>query len=137
MKKTNIGKKVLALSLAMVVTAGGVACGKNDVPKEPLEVTAGTPNYEDDKYIELAAYCGPRRGGYRYWNGYYGEYEGDPAGGWDGWITKEQKKRISDSRCIQLWLMACKKSVSINGESMSQFQMKKTQLVQMLTYIMQ
>lgn len=89
MKKTNIGKKVLALSLAMVVTACGAACGKNDVPKEPLEVTAGTPNYEDDKYIELAAYCGPRRGGYRYWNGYYGEYEGDPAGGWDGWITRE------------------------------------------------
>lgn len=58
--------------------------------------------------IELAAYCGPRRGGYRYYidndndDGSDGNYDGnnnvaaeygthpeDPEGGWEGWITEK------------------------------------------------
>lgn len=62
----------------------------------------------DAAEIELAAYCGPRRGGYRYYcdndndDGSDGDYEGnktteilygthpeDPEGGWEGWITEK------------------------------------------------
>lgn len=96
MIKKSKRKRVICTVLAGLMLAVSSGCGGEkvaeelpEVEEESLEVTAGTPVYEDDAYIELAAYCGPRRGGYRYWNGVYGEYEQDPAGGWDGWITKE------------------------------------------------
>lgn len=83
-------KRILSmmLSLALTVLCLG-ACGEKEPELEPIEVTAGTPSYADDKQIEISAYCGPRRAGYRHWNGFYGEHPEDPAGGWDGWITKE------------------------------------------------
>lgn len=83
-------KRILSLVLALVLTLLCLgACGKKEPEQAPIDVTAGTPTYADDKQIELSAYCGPRRAGYRYWNGFYGEHPEDPAGGWDGWITKE------------------------------------------------
>lgn len=87
--KRNMGKRVLSMALAMLMCTGIFGCSQGSKTETPLEVTAGTPVYEDDTYIELAAYCGPRRAGYRFWNGYYGEYDKDPKEGWDGWITKE------------------------------------------------
>lgn len=83
-------KRILSMMLVLVMIALCVsACGEKGPELEPIEVTAGTPSYADDKQIELSAYCGPRRAGYRYWNGVYGEHPEDPAGGWDGWITEE------------------------------------------------
>lgn len=67
-------------------------------------------NLLEEEQIELAAYCGPRRGGYRYYwdndnddgsdgdNDYsanmegeavYGAHPKDPKGGWEGWITEK------------------------------------------------
>ena len=85
----------IILSLALTVLCLG-ACGEKEPELEPIEVTAGTPNYADDKQIELSAYCGPRRAGYRYWNGYYGEHPEDPKEGWNGWITKEDVFEVSE-----------------------------------------
>ncbi len=61
-------------------------------------------NLLEEEQIELAAYCGPRRGGFRYYwkNNYtddfslnlgedyqYGAHPKDPVGGWEGWITEK------------------------------------------------
>lgn len=98
-------KRVVSLILVLGVLGSIMGCGKEESKQEAeLKVASGTPTYEDDKYIELAAYCGPRRAGYRYWNGYYGEYEGDPAGGWDGWITEEDFQDYID--CGFTYLLA-------------------------------
>lgn len=94
--RKKIGKRAISMTLALLMLTGIGGCTKEDKSDEPLNVTAGTPVYEDDTYIELAAYCGPRRGGYRFWNGYYGQYEKDPAGGWDGWITEEAFRDYMD-----------------------------------------
>lgn len=98
-------RRILSMLLATTLVLGLCACGtENKEPQEPLKVTAGTPTYEDDKQIELAAYSGPRRAGYRYWNGYYGQNKEDPNGGWEGWITKEDFQDYLD--CGFTYLMA-------------------------------
>ena len=89
-------KRILCLFLAMSLLLGLTACGGQGSNKEELKVTAGTPSYEDDKQIELAAYCGPRREGYRYWNGTYGTHPDDQAGGWEGWMTEEDFQAYID-----------------------------------------
>lgn len=81
-------KQVIAAVLAATMILGLCGCGEKE-PEVKLNVIPGTPTYEDDRQIEMGAYSGPRIGGYRYWNGRYGEYEGDPNGGWKGWITEE------------------------------------------------
>lgn len=97
-------KRIFSMLLVVSLMFGLCACGESKEPEVKLEVTSGTPTYEDDKQIELAAYCGPRRGGYRYWNGVYGEHEGDPEGGWEGWITREAFQDYID--CGFTYLMA-------------------------------
>ena len=97
------------------------------IPEIPVSLVDADLIMEDDTYvvddvdlqelrwqilgadeIELAAYCGPRREGYRYYadndndDGSDGNYDGntdvtatygthpeDPEGGWEGWITEE------------------------------------------------
>lgn len=95
---------IAGLLTATLIVSGIAGCGDKEGSEASLEVPSGTPSYTDDKQIELAAYCGPRRGGYRYWNGVYGEYEGDPQGGWDGWITEEGFQDYID--CGFTYLMA-------------------------------
>ena len=84
-------KKWLSLFLTIVLIVCLTACGAGSGTSKDkeLEVKEGTPSYADDKQIELAAYCGPRREGYRYWKGEYGKHPEDPAEGWEGWITRE------------------------------------------------
>ena len=86
-------KRVTSMLLALVLVSGLCACGGtgggSKEPEEELKVAAGTPSYADDKFIEMAAYCGPRRSGYRFWNGELGKHKGDPEGGWEGWINEE------------------------------------------------
>ena len=81
----------LLLVLTMGVSLG--ACSGETKEKEPEEtklvVQDGMPSYEDNKQIELAAYAGPRRAGYRNYNGVLGAHPGDPKEGWEGWITEK------------------------------------------------
>lgn len=105
MNKKNKQKMKRAVSMLLILMMlGGVgACGK-DAGDGDLKVTAGTPTYEDDKQLEMAAYCGPRRSGYRYWNGTYGNHPEDPEDGWEGWITKEDFQDYMD--CGFTYLMS-------------------------------
>lgn len=80
-------KKWLCMFLAIMMLTGLTACGGEK--EAELEVKEGTPTYADDKQMEMAAYCGPRREGYRYWGGVYGKHPDDPVEGWEGWITRE------------------------------------------------
>lgn len=89
------GKRIIAAFLTATVVLGVCGCGEKE-PEVKLDVTPGTPSYEEDRQIELAAYSGPRIGGYRYWNGHYGENENDPEGGWKGWITEEAFRDYMD-----------------------------------------
>ena len=82
-------KRIISLLLAAIMIIGLTACSGEKKEETKLQVASGTPSYEDDKYIELAAYCGPRKAGYRFWNGEYGKFEGDPEGGWEGWINEK------------------------------------------------
>lgn len=82
-------KQVVSMLIATALLLGTTACVKQGESENELTVTAGTPSYTDDKQIELAAYCGPRREGYRYWGGEYGAHPDDPAGGWDSFITEQ------------------------------------------------
>lgn len=81
-------KRAVSVIMALALTGSLAGCAGGG-KKESLNVKEGKPTYADDKQLEMAAYCGPKRGGYRYWNGTYGENPKDPSEGWDGWITKE------------------------------------------------
>lgn len=108
MRKMVKKKRVISMLLALVLVSGLCACGGtgggSKEPEEELEVAAGTPSYADDKFIEMAAYCGPRRSGYRFWNGELGKHKGDPEGGWEGWINEEAFQDYID--CGFTYLMA-------------------------------
>lgn len=84
-------RRILPVLLACTLAVGMCGCTdkKTGDSDENLKVTAGTPTYEDDKEIELSAYCGPRRAGYRYYNGELGAWKGDPDGGWDSFIDEK------------------------------------------------
>lgn len=88
-------KRVIAAVLAATMILGLCGCGEKE-PKVKLDVKAGTPTYEDDRQIEMAAYSGPNVGGCRYFNGVYGAHPDDIDGGWDGWITEEAFKDYMD-----------------------------------------
>lgn len=60
-----------------------------DGTQSTSSVPSGVPVYNDDKQIELAAYNGPRRNGYRFYNGVYGADTQDPSGGWNSFITRQ------------------------------------------------
>ena len=78
-------RRVVAAMMAAIFVVSLCACSTGDGGKEQdVEVTSGTPQYADDKQIEMAAYCGPRASGYRFWNGEYGTYSKDPEEGWEG-----------------------------------------------------
>lgn len=98
MTKKQWKKKVLAMAMMISMIFALVGCGGKGEKKEvSLNVPEGTPIYEDDEYIELAAYMGPRRGGYRYWNGEYGTHPDDPEGGWDSFINEQSFKDYMDA----------------------------------------
>ena len=100
-------KRVISMLLALTLVSGLCACdgtGGSTEPEEELKVAAGTPGYADDKFIEMAAYCGPRRAGYRFWNGEYGKHKGDPEGGWDSFISEQSFRDYMD--CGFTYLMA-------------------------------
>lgn len=93
-------KKWLCVLLSIVLVMGMTACADkpakqeespvdNNQVAEELEVKEGVPTYKDDVQIEMAAYSGPRRAGYRNFNNAPGTHPEDPEGGWPGWITKE------------------------------------------------
>ena len=48
-----------------------------------------SPGYVDDRRIQMTAYMGPRRRGWRFWNQQYGKNPKDPAEGYPGFITDE------------------------------------------------
>ena len=81
-------KRLLFALLATAMVLGMTACSGGKT-QDKLEVKEGIPTYEDNQQIELAAYCGPRREGYRFYNGEYGDHPDDPAGGWSGWWTEK------------------------------------------------
>lgn len=97
------GKRWLCVLMSLITMSGLAGCDASD-SNEDLQVTSGTPTYADDKQLEMAAYCGPRRGGYRYYNGTYGTHPEDPEGGWQGWITKEDFQDYVD--CGFTYLMS-------------------------------
>ena len=81
-------KRVLCAFLAASMLLGLTACN-GEKKGDSLVVKEGIPTYEDNQQIELAAYCGPRRGGYRFYNGEYGIHPNDAPGGWDGWWSEQ------------------------------------------------
>lgn len=89
-------KRWVSILLVLVMLLGLTACGENatgekenDSTNQELVVKEGVPSYADDEEIQLAAYAGPRRAGYRNYNGVIGGHPDDPAEGWEGWITEE------------------------------------------------
>lgn len=50
------------------------------------------PQYSENRSIEIGAFAGVRRPGYRYWNGKYGKHPDDPIGGWKSYLTEENFK---------------------------------------------
>lgn len=90
-------KKILAVMMVFSMILASAGCGEKKTGDAKLNVPDGVPNYEDDEYIELAAYMGPRRAGYRFWNGVYGEHPEDPAGGWDSYITEKDFQDYIDA----------------------------------------
>lgn len=92
-------RRFLSVLLAGTMAISLCACGgggDNTKSDENLKVTAGTPTYEDNKQIELSAYCGPRRAGYRYYNGELGAWKEDPKGGWDSFIDEKNFQDYKD-----------------------------------------
>ena len=101
MKKRQY-KRLLALLLASVCIMGcftGCAKGGEDDKDNEvsLKVPEGVPTYEDDEYIELAAFCGPRRAGYVIWNGTGPGHPEDPEEGWDSFITEKDFQDYKDA----------------------------------------
>lgn len=97
-------RRVVAALLATMMVVSMCACGTGNSEKDQgLEVASGIPEYADDKQLEMAAYCGPRGRGYRFWNGEYGTYAKDPEGGWEGWINQEWFQAYMD--CEFTYLM--------------------------------
>ena len=93
-------KKIIGLLGVFAIAACLVmGCGKEGSKDRvsSLTVPEGEPVYEDDEYIELAAFMGPRRAGYRYWNGQYGADKRDPAGGWNSFITEKDFQDYIDA----------------------------------------
>lgn len=97
MTKKQWRKRVLAMTMVTAMLLGMAGCAGTETKSTKLNVPDGKPVYEDDEYIELAAYMGPRRGGYRFWNGVYGEHPEDPAGGWDSFITEKDFQDYIDA----------------------------------------
>lgn len=97
MTKKQWRKRALAMAMSAVMMFTMVGCGGSEKESAKLNVPDGAPTYEDDEYIELAAYMGPRRGGYRFWNGVYGEHPEDPAGGWNSFITEKDFQDYIDA----------------------------------------
>ncbi len=97
MKNKHWWKRVLAMIMAATTVLAMAGCGEKGTAGAKLNVPEGAPTYADDEYIELAAYMGPRRGGYRFWNGVYGEHPEDPAGGWDSFITEKDFQDYIDA----------------------------------------
>lgn len=89
------------MAISMCACGGKGDGGNSDAD---LKVTAGTPTYEDNKQIELSAYCGPRRGGYRWYNDVLGAWKEDPEGGWDSFIDEKNFQDFID--CGFTYLMA-------------------------------
>ncbi len=52
-------------------------------------IPKGIPKYADDCQIEIGAFAGLRRAGYRYWNNEYGKHPEDPEGGWKGYLREQ------------------------------------------------
>lgn len=60
-------KRIGCLLLAMITASSLLGCGGTGKEKEPdIQVTAGTPVYEDDSFIERGAYCMPAKEDYAY-----------------------------------------------------------------------
>ena len=108
-------KKWLCILLTLIMLVSMTACDSNKVEQsekpednsvatEQLVVKEGIPTYEDDIQIELSAYCGPRRAGYRNFNNSLGSHPDDPAGGWEGWITEKDFQDYMD--CGFTYLMS-------------------------------
>lgn len=118
-------KKILSLLLVTTMALGLCACGGNSESKksdESLNVTEGTPVYEDDKQIELSAYCGPRRAGYRYYNGELGAWDEDPEGGWDSFIDEKNFQDFID--CGFTYLMAESDAPYETGKNFEDMELK-------------
>lgn len=49
----------------------------------------GRPQYEDDRQIEIGSFAGPRKEGYRFWNGEYKKHPEDPKEGWKSYVTEK------------------------------------------------
>ena len=63
---------------------------------DSVEIPIGRPVYKDDIQIEMGAFMGPQRGGYRYWNDEYGKHPEDPEDGWTDCITEKHLKDYMD-----------------------------------------
>lgn len=100
MKKRE-NRRLLALLLSVACAVGCLTgCTKesgNPGEEISLDVPDGVPTYEDDEYIELAAFCGPRRAGYVIWNESGPGHPDDPEEGWDTFITEKDFKDYMDA----------------------------------------
>lgn len=96
MKKWLSMLLVVTMSFSMVACGNGTSQTKEKNQTEELVVKEGVPTYEDDVQIELAAYAGPRKAGYRNYNGVSGTHPDDPEGGWSGWITEKDFQDYKD-----------------------------------------
>lgn len=100
-------KKWISLMLAAVLLVSLAGCASGSTGSQTssaANVKAGTPSYADDRQIELAAYCGPAREGYRFYNGAYGKDPSDPDGGWNSFITQQNFQDYKD--CGFTYLMS-------------------------------
>ncbi len=108
-------KRLVALLCVLLLITSVTACenksgNQGEKPAgehqetEELVVKEGIPTYKDDVQIELSAYSGPRKAGYRNFNNNPGSHPDDPEGGWEGWITEEAFQDYKD--CGFTYLLA-------------------------------
>lgn len=108
------------MAISMCACGGKGDGGSSD---KDLKVTAGTPTYEDNKQIELSAYCGPRRAGYRWYNGELGGWKEDPEGGWDSFIDEKNFQDFID--CGFTYLMAEQDATYENNKAFEDMDLKE------------
>lgn len=93
-------KKKLWGLITILVVAACFLMGCSQDKKEDevsLNVPDGAPTYEDDEYIELAAFCGPASAGNRTWGDQLSGHPDDPDEVWDSFFTEENIQDYLDA----------------------------------------
>lgn len=107
---------VLACILSVALVAGNLAgCAGSKEKEVSLNVPDGVPTYEDDEYIELTAFMGPPRPGYRAWGEVREGHPDDLEKPWGNFFTEKNFQDYKDAGFTFL-LSECAASYQLDFE---------------------